>query len=99
MRPFQGASRLRETSRNYFLTGAPSYRRLQLTSGYMILRLDSAEITSDRRLKNQDRNILAGVLKTKFSRGGTIEGKKYSTPALLKKVWNSFPGTMTILVN
>ena len=100
LRVFGGITgRVERPPLKYRLTRGPTERRIQLTSGSMVLTPAQAVIESLRKLKPQDRHIIAGVVKTKFARGGKIGKTMFSLPQLLKKIWGSFPGTVKILVN
>ena len=83
----------------YSLTRGPSERRIQLTSGYMMLDQRSLEIHLSRKPRPEDRKLVSGVIKTKFKMGGSIKNEKFTTSQLLRKVWLRMPGTIKILVN
>jgi len=71
LRVFGGITgRVERPPLKYRLTRGPTERRIQLTSGSMVLTPAQAVIESLRKLKPQDRHIIAGVVKTKFARGG-----------------------------
>ena len=83
----------------YSLTRGPSERRIQLSSGHLMVDLGGLVIQLSRKPRPEDRKLVSGVIKTKFKMGGSIKGDKFTTAQLLRKVWQKMPGTIKILVN
>ena len=80
----------------YQLTRGPSERRIQLSSGHIMVDTQSLEILLSKPPLPEDRKLISGVITTKFKMGGKMDSQRYSTAILLKKVWKQLPGTVKI---
>ena len=82
----------------YQLTRGPSERRIQLSSGHMMVNTQSIEILLAKKPLPEDRKLISAVITTKFKMGGKIDLKQYSSAILEKQVWKDLPGKVKIFV-